>query len=77
MRFMPYSLEELSANDGLFKQRLHSIIGMRLTSKFVGSLSRIAVKDFIIGYGSYEELVKSVGLSNEDVADNARKLLNR
>jgi hypothetical protein len=33
--------------------------------------------NFIIGYGSYEELVKSVGLSNEDVADNARKLLNR
>ena len=38
---------------------------------------RIAGKDFIIGYGSYEKLVKSVGLSNEDVADNARKLLNR
>ena len=72
MRFMPYSLEELSANDGLFKQRLHSIIGM---PNF--KVCRIAVKDFIIGYGSYEKLVKSVGLSNEDVADNARKLLNR
>lgn len=40
MRFMPYSLEELSANDGLFKQRLHSIIGM---PNF--KVCRIAVSD--------------------------------
>ena len=51
---------------------MYSIIGM---PNF--KVCRIAGKDFIIGYGSYEKLVKSVGLSNEDVADNARKLLNR
>ena len=66
------SLEELSAHDGLFNQCLYSIIGIPDVKT-----CQMAVKDFIRGYGSYEELCKSAGLSHEDVVDNARKLLNR
>ena len=66
------SLEELSAHDGLFNQCLHSIFGIPDIK-----ICQMAVKDFIRGYGSYEELCKSAGLSHQDVVDNAIKLLNR
>jgi transketolase len=66
------SLEELSAHDGLFNQCLHSVIGIPNIK-----VCQMAVKDFIRGYGSYEELCKSAGLSCEDLVHNARKLLNK
>ena len=65
------SLEELSVHDGLFNQCLKSIIGIPGV-KF----SQMAINDFIRGYGSYEELCKTAGLSHGDVVKNAIKLLN-
>ena len=52
-------------------QCLKSIIGISDVK-----ISQMAVNDFIRGYGSYEELCKTAGLSHGDVVKNAIKLLN-
>ena len=38
---------------------------------------QLAVNDFIHGYGSYDELCKTAGLSVKDIVKNIKRLLNK
>ena len=64
------SLEELSAHDGIFNQCLRSCIGIDGVK-----YKQMAVDDFIHGYGSYEDLCKKAGLSDNDLERNIRELI--
>ena len=64
------SLEELSAHDGIFNQCLRSCIGIDGVK-----YKQMAIDDFIHGYGSYEDLCKKAGLSDNDLERNIRELI--
>lgn len=64
------SLEELSAHDGIFNLCLRSCIGIDGVK-----YKQMAIDDFIHGYGSYEDLCKKAGLSDNDLERNIRELI--
>ena len=64
------TVEELSAHDGLYDLCLRACIGIDgLHAK------QLAVHDFIRGYGSYEELCASAGLTAESIVQSSLLLL--
>jgi transketolase len=64
------TVEELSAHDGLYDLCLRSCVGIdQLRTE------QLAVHDFIRGYGSYEELCASAGLTAEGIVQSSLRLL--
>ena len=66
------SVEELSSHDGIYNQCLKSIVEINNVKNH-----QLAVHDFIHGYGSYDEICKTAGLSVNDILKNIKKLLNK
>jgi transketolase len=64
------SVEEFSAHDGLFNLCLRACFGLDGISA-----EQIAVKDFIHGYGTYEELCSKVGLNKEGIIQAVDRLM--
>ena len=64
------TVEELSAQDGLFNSVLRSIIGL---GGVVGM--QMAIFDFLRTYGSYSDLQDAAGLSRDHIVQNAKALL--
>ena len=64
------SVEELSAHDGLFNQCIKSSIGIDGIAA-----SQMAIKDFIYGYGSYEELCARAGLTLQNIVKSAKNIM--
>jgi len=64
------TVEELSAQDGLFNSVLRSIIGL-------GGVAgkQMAIFDFLRTYGSYSDLQDAAGLSMDHIVKNAKALL--
>jgi transketolase len=65
-------LEELSAHDGLYNQCIKSLIQVNDVR-----YCQMAVKDFIRGYGSYDELCESAGLGLSSIINNSLQLINK
>lgn len=65
------TLEELSEHDGLFNLCIKSSIGI---DGF--KCEQIAIKDFIHGYGSYQDLCKKSGLDHHAVYAAVKKIFN-
>lgn len=64
------TIEELSAHDGLYNLCLRACVGIDGLRTH-----QLAVNDFIRGYGSYEELCASAGLSADGIIRAALQLL--
>ena len=66
------SLEELSAQDGLFNLCLQSIVGLDDMR-----VHQLAIQGFVHGYGSREDLCVAAGLTVHNVLDAARRLVEQ
>ncbi len=64
------TIEELSAHDGLYNQCLRSAATIQLRST-----AQLAVRDFVHGYGSYDDLCKTAGLTSEALVTKALGLI--
>lgn len=64
------TIEELSAHDGLYNLCLRSCVGLDGIR-----VSQLAVGDFIRGYGTYDELCASAGLTPETIVSTSISLL--
>ena len=64
------SVEELSAHDGLFNQCLKSIMGLNKIS-----FNHLAVKDFVFGYGTHQDMMESAGISEKHIIKTVKKLV--
>ena len=65
------TVEELSAHDGLYNQCLRACVG-------IGGLlaHQLAIDDFVHGYGTYEELCATAGLTEDSIVSAAIDLTN-
>ena len=64
------TVEELSAQDGVYNAVLRSIIGLGgVTGK------QMAIVDFLRNYGSYSDLQNAAGLSTDHIVQAATDLL--
>ena len=63
------TVEELSAHDGLYNLCLRACVGIN----YVGT-EQIAIEDFVHGYGTYEQLCSSVGMSPEGIIRSVLRL---
>ena len=66
------TIEELSAHDGLYNLCLKNIYDVNNLQ-----IIQMAIKDFVHGYGSYEDLCKKAGLSAEEIENNCKKLFKK
>ena len=64
------TIEELSAHDGLYNLCLRACVGVDGLHA-----QQLAVHDFIRGYGSYEELCASAGLTADGIVQASLRLL--
>lgn len=64
------TVEELSAQDGLFNLALRACLGLDGLR-----VAQLAVEDFIHGYGSYEELCARAGLTADHIVAASQRLL--
>ena len=64
------SVEEFSAHDGLFNLCLRACFGLDGISA-----EQIAIKDFIHGYGTYEDLCSKVDLTSEGICRSIGRLM--
>lgn len=66
------TVEELSAHDGLYNLCLRASVGINdVTSE------QIAIEDFIHGYGTYDELCASIGMSPDGIVRSILKLTGK
>jgi transketolase len=63
------TVEELSAHDGLYNLCLRACVGVNNVST-----AQIAIKDFVHGYGTYEELCARKGMSPEGICQTVLQL---
>ena len=66
------TVEELSAHDGLFNLCLKASIGIDGIK-----VQQLAIKDFLHGYGSYEDLCAKAGLTSKDITKAALKIIDK
>ena len=66
-------IEELSKSGGLYEDCLKS--SLKITEKV--NSAHISIKDFIHDYGSYDELSKIAGLSQENIIREAKKIIKK
>ena len=66
------TIEELSAHDGLYNLCLKSTININAVK-----YKQMAIDDFIYGYGTYEELCNSAGLSLNNLVTEAINLIKQ
>jgi transketolase len=65
-------VEELSAHDGLFNMCLrnsYELNGIKY--------KQMAIEDFVLGYGTYEELCEKIGLSSKNIKRQIVNLLEK
>ena len=66
------SIEELSAQDGLYNLCLKSVAGMdRIDSR------QLAIDGFVREYGTYEDLCQKTGLTADNLYHNAINMINK
>lgn len=66
------TVEELSAHDGLFNLCLKSSIGIDGIKT-----EQLAIKDFLHGYGSYEDLCEKAGLTSDNIKRAALRIIGK
>ncbi|MDC0076336.1 hypothetical protein OAJ73_02905, partial [Gammaproteobacteria bacterium] len=66
------TVEELSAHDGIFNLCLRACLGLNDIA-----MTQIAIDDFVHGYGSYEELCASIGMSPDGISQAILKLTGK
>jgi transketolase len=64
------TVETLSATDGLYNLCL-----VACANSFQFRVKQIAIKDFVRGYGSYDELCLKTGVNKENIIRESKKLL--
>ena len=64
------SIEELSHHGGLYSECINNIVGINNLKTI-----QMAIKDFVHGYGSYEDLCNRAGLNVNNIVKNAKKIL--
>lgn len=66
------TVEELSAHDGLYNLCLRACVGVNDVAA-----AQIAIKDFVHGYGSYEELCVRIGMSPDGIMRSVLQLIGK
>lgn len=66
------TVEELSAHDGLYNLCLRACVGVNDVAA-----AQIAIKDFVYGYGSYEELCARIGMSPDGIMRSVLQLTGK
>jgi len=66
------TLEEISAQDGLYNLCLKSINGVNKVNSY-----QMAIEGFIHGYGSYKDLCETAGLNSANLVRVTKNLLGR
>lgn len=66
------TVEELSAHDGLFNLCVKSSLEINDVK-----YKQIAINDFIYGYGTYEDLCKTAGITKDNITKEALRLIKQ
>ena len=64
------TVENLSSADGLYSRCLDSCV-----NSFNFAVRQIAIRDFVLGYGTYEELCSRAKIGTIDIIKESKKLL--